>query len=80
MANTTKNRVIERLTVALVDFLKQSREHYLMDDEQGNNKRPERSLEGHRQVLAAIRDGDGEAAKRLMLEHLEAIERIVFKK
>jgi len=79
MASTTKNRVMERLTAALVDFLKQSREHYLLDDEQGNN-RPEKSLEGHKQVLAAIKKGDGEAAQRLMLQHLEEIERIVFKK
>ena len=62
MASATKNRVMERLTVALVDFLKQSRENYLMDDEQGNN-RPERSLEGHQRVLAAIKNGDCEAAR-----------------
>ncbi len=78
MASAAKNRVMERLTVALVDFLKQSRENYLLDDEQGNN-RPERSLEGHRQVLAAIKTGDCEAAQRLMLQHLEEIEEIVFK-
>ncbi len=79
MAGAAKNRVMERLTVALVDFLKQSRENYLLDDEQGNT-RPERSLEGHRQVLAAIKKGDSEAAQRLMLQHLEEIEKIVFQK
>ena len=79
MAGATKNRVMERLTAALVDFLKQSREHYLLDVEPGNN-RPERSLEGHKQVLTAIKKGDCEAAQRLMLQHLEEIERIVFKK
>ena len=79
MAGAAKNRVMERLTAALVDFLKQSRENYLLDDEQGNT-RPERSLEGHRQVLAAIKKGDSEAAQRLMLQHLEEIEKIVFQK
>ena len=79
MANATKNRVMERLIVALVDFLKQSRENYLLDDRH-DSKRPERSLEGHRQVLAAIKIGDGEAAKKLMLQHLEEIETIVFQK
>jgi len=79
MAGAAKNRVMERLTIALVDFLKESRENYLQDDER-DNKRPESSLEGHKKVLAAIRNGDCEAAKKLMLEHLEAIERIVFKK
>jgi GntR family transcriptional repressor for pyruvate dehydrogenase complex len=79
MAGAAKNRVMERLTAALIDFLKQSRENYLLDDEQGN-QRPERSLEGHRQVLAAIKKGDCEAAQRLMLQHLEEIEGIVFQK
>ena len=70
---------MERLIVALVDFLKQSRENYLLDDRH-DSKRPERSLEGHKQVLAAIKIGDGEAAKKLMLQHLEEIETIVFQK
>ena len=79
MASASKNRVIERLTVALVDFLKQSRENYLIDDEHGR-RRPERSLEGHKRVLAAIKKGDSEAAKKSMLQHLDNIERIVFQK
>ncbi|MHB8907466.1 MAG: FadR/GntR family transcriptional regulator [Syntrophales bacterium] len=79
MASATKNRVMERLTAALVDFLKQSREYYLLD-EGHDNRRPERSLEGHRQVLAAIKSGDGEAAKELMMQHLKEIERIVLQK
>jgi GntR family transcriptional repressor for pyruvate dehydrogenase complex len=79
MASATKNRVMERLIVALVDFLKQSRENYLLDDKHGY-KRPERSLEGHRQVLAAIKNGDGKAAQESMMQHLEEIEGIVFEK
>jgi GntR family transcriptional repressor for pyruvate dehydrogenase complex len=79
MASASRNRIIERLTVALVDFLEQSREHYLMDDEHGNS-RPERSLEGHKRVLAAIKKGDCQAAKESMLRHLEDIERLVFQK
>jgi GntR family transcriptional regulator, transcriptional repressor for pyruvate dehydrogenase complex len=79
MASSSKNRVIERLTVALVDFLKQSRENYLLDEEHGNS-RPERSLEGHKRVLTAIKRGDSEAAKESMLQHLEDIEKIVFEK
>jgi len=80
MASASKNRVIERLTVALVDFLKQSRENYLLDDEKYGNRRPERSVAGHKRVLAAIKQGDPEAAKKSMLQHLEDIERIVFQK
>ena len=77
MAGAAKNRVVERLMVALVDFLKQSRENYLLDDERGK-MRPERSLKGHRQVLAAIKKGDSGAAKDAMLHHLEDIEKIIF--
>lgn len=79
MASAARNRVMERLTAALVDFLEKSRELYLMDDERGD-MRQKRSLEGHKQVLAAIKAGDPEAAQRTMLEHLEEIERIVFEK
>jgi GntR family transcriptional repressor for pyruvate dehydrogenase complex len=79
MASASKNRVIERLTVALVDFLKQSRENYLIDEEKGV-RRPARSLEGHKRVLTAIKHGDSEAAKESMLQHLEDIEGIIFHK
>jgi GntR family transcriptional regulator, transcriptional repressor for pyruvate dehydrogenase complex len=79
MASATKNRVMERLIVALVDFLRQSREKSLMDEEH-DKKRPKRSLEGHRHVLTAIKNGDSEAARKLMLQHLEDIENIVFQK
>jgi GntR family transcriptional repressor for pyruvate dehydrogenase complex len=78
MAGASKNRVMERLTIALIDLLKQSRENYLTYDEQGN-KRPERSLEGHERVLAAIKNSDGEGARKLMRQHLEEIEAIVFR-
>jgi GntR family transcriptional repressor for pyruvate dehydrogenase complex len=78
MASATKNRVMERLMIAIVDLLKQSRGKYLMDDVQGN-KRPERSLEGHEQVLAAIKNGDGEGARKSMLRHLEDMEESVFR-
>lgn len=76
MASATKNRVMERLIIALVDLLKQSRERFLMDDE--HDKRSKRSLEGHRRVLSAIKKGDGDGARKAMLKHLEDIEEIVF--
>lgn len=80
MASATKNRVMERLIVALVDFLRQTREKSLMSDDEHRNKRSKRSLEGHRRVLAAIKSGDSEAAQKTMLQHLEDIENIVFQK
>jgi len=72
MVKATKNRVMERLIIALIDLLKQSREKYLMEEE--NDKRAVRSLEDHQRVLAAVKKGDGEAARKSMLQHLEDIE------
>ncbi len=77
LASATKNRVMERLMIALVDLLRQSREKSLTDDDEDDN-RSTRSLEGHRRVLDAIRRGDCNGARESMLQHLEAIERIVF--
>lgn len=78
MVKATKNRVMERLIVALIDLLKQSREKYLTEDE--NYERATRSLEGHQRVLSAVKKGDGDAARKSMLSHLEDIEGIIFHK
>lgn len=78
MARATTNRVMERLIVALIDLLKQSREDYLMENE--NDERAKRSLEGHRQILSAIKRGDSAAAQKSMLRHIEEIEGITFHK
>jgi len=78
LAGATKNRVIERLLLALIDLLHQAREDYLSEDER--NARAKRSLEGHQQILTAIKNGDCDGALTLMLQHLEDIERIIFQK
>lgn len=78
MAKATTNRVMERLVVALIDLLKQSRDQYLTENE--NDERAKRSLEGHRLILSAIKRGDCTAAQKSMLHHLEEIERIIFNK
>ena len=78
MAKATTNRVMERLIVALIDLLKQSREGYLMENE--NDERAKRSLEGHWQILSAIKKGDTTAAQKSMLHHIEEIEGIIFHK
>jgi GntR family transcriptional repressor for pyruvate dehydrogenase complex len=78
MANATKSRVIERLIIALIDLLKQARKQYLLEDE--NDERAKRSLEGHQRILAAIKKGDREAARTSMIQHLETIERIIFRR
>jgi len=78
MVKATKNRVMERLIIALIDLLKQSREQYLFEDE--NDERAVRSLEGHQRILSAVKKGDGNAARKSMLQHLEDIEGIIFHK
>ena len=78
MVKATTNRVMERLIAALIDLLKQSRQKYLTEDE--NYERATRSLEGHQRVLSAIKKGDGNAARKSMLQHLEDIEGIIFNK
>jgi len=78
MVKATTNRVLERLIAALIDLLKQSREKYLTEDE--NYERATRSLEGHQRVLSAVKKGDGDAARKSMLLHLEDIEGIIFNK
>jgi GntR family transcriptional repressor for pyruvate dehydrogenase complex len=76
VAGAAKNRVIERLSLALVDLLKQARREYLADDE--SNGRSKESLAGHRRILSAVKKGDSEEAKKAMSQHLEDIERITF--
>jgi DNA-binding FadR family transcriptional regulator len=63
---------MERLIVVLIDLLKQSHEKYLTAN--GNDERSKRSLEGHHRVLSAVKKGDGNAARKSMLQHLEDIE------
>ncbi len=75
LARAAKNRVMERLLIALVDLLEQTREKYLQDDE-----RAKKSLQGHRRVLSAIKNEDCAAARRSMLRHLEDVEGILFHK
>jgi DNA-binding GntR family transcriptional regulator len=42
--------------------------------------RPQKSLSGHRRILAAIKRRDGEAAQAAMFRHLEDVEEIVLNK
>jgi GntR family transcriptional repressor for pyruvate dehydrogenase complex len=75
LARMAKNRVLERLLLALVDLLGKTREKYLQTEE-----RMEKSLQGHQAILAAIKNGNGKAAKQAMRRHLEAVENTLFKK
>lgn len=75
LARMAKNRVLERLLLAIVDLLAQTREEYLQNEERAHS-----SLRGHQKVLAAIKAGDCAAAKEAMLHHLDSVEGLIFKK
>jgi len=75
LARMAKNRVLERLMLALVDLLSKTRETYLQSEE-----REFKSLRGHQDILAAVKNGNGMAARQAMRKHLEDVEGILFKK
>jgi DNA-binding FadR family transcriptional regulator len=75
LARIARNRVLERLLLALFDLLRQTRETYLQSDE-----RKRRSLQGHQKILSAIKRRNPVAARQTMRQHLEEIEDIIFKK
>ena len=75
MARMAKNRILERLLLALFDLLEKTREKYLQTEE-----RKQKSLQGHHEILTAIKSGNGPAARQAMRRHLEGVEGILFKK
>ena len=75
LARMARNRVLERLLLALVDLLGKTREKYLQTEE-----RKQKSIRGHRNILAAIKSGNGTAARQAMRRHLKDVEDIVFQK
>ena len=75
LARMAKNRVLERLLLALFDLMGKTREKYLQTEE-----RKEKSLQGHQAILTAIKDGNGTAARQAMRRHLEDVGNTLFKK
>jgi GntR family transcriptional repressor for pyruvate dehydrogenase complex len=75
LARMARNRVMERLLLALFDLLLKTRERYLQSEE-----RKQKSLNGHQHILAAIKSGNGTAARQAMRRHLEDVEDILFQK
>ena len=68
LARATHNRVIVSIMATLNDLLVESRALALKQ-----KGRPQRSVEGHEAVVAALRDRNAEAASRAMYEHIERI-------
>jgi GntR family transcriptional repressor for pyruvate dehydrogenase complex len=72
IATAANNRVILRILDVLMDLLRESRERSLQVA-----GRRQRSLAGHRRILAALHRRDPKAAEAAMRQHLEEIEAIV---
>ena len=75
LSRMTKNRVLERLSMAMMDLLSQTRGDYLQSEE-----RRRISVKGHQRILDAIKSGNGKAARKAMLNHLVDVEKLVFAK
>ncbi len=72
VALASGNSVVLKVLDLLMDLLRDTRQRSLQVP-----GRQQKSLAGHRRILAAIKRHDGEAAKYAMRRHLEDIEEIV---
>ena len=74
LTRAAKNKILISIMDSLMDSLAESRDKYLQVAE-----RPRRSLIRHKEILNAIKSGNSEEAARIMREHLEETETILFR-
>jgi GntR family transcriptional repressor for pyruvate dehydrogenase complex len=72
LARATRNRVVMRIMETLNDLLIESRKRTLRQ-----KGRPERSIQGHEAVVAALRRRDPEGAARAMHTHIDQIAELL---
>jgi GntR family transcriptional repressor for pyruvate dehydrogenase complex len=72
IALASGNSVVLKVLDILMDLLRETRERSMQVE-----GRPEKSLAGHRRILAAIKRQDAESAKAAMRRHIEDVEEIV---
>jgi len=72
IALASGNSVVLKVLDILMDLLRDTRERSLQLE-----GRPQKSLAGHRRILAAIKRHDVDAAKAAMRRHIEDVEEIV---
>ena len=75
VALASGNSVVLKVLDTLMDLLRDTRERSLQVE-----GRAQKSLAGHRRILAAIKRHDAEAAKSAMRRHIEDVEEIVLNK
>jgi GntR family transcriptional regulator, transcriptional repressor for pyruvate dehydrogenase complex len=72
IAMASGNSVVLKVLDILMDLLRDTRERSLQVE-----GRPQKSLAGHRRILAAIKRHDAESAKAAMRRHIEDVEEMV---
>ncbi|MDR7542956.1 MAG: FCD domain-containing protein [Armatimonadota bacterium] len=72
LAAATKNPVFVRVTARCMDLIQSTRGRLLQ-----SRARNQASLEAHRRILAAVRDGDAAAAEAAMAAHLDEVTRFI---
>jgi GntR family transcriptional repressor for pyruvate dehydrogenase complex len=75
VALASGNSVVLKVLDVVMDLLRDTRERSLQVE-----GRAQKSLAGHRRILAAIKRRDAEAAKAAMRRHVEDVEEIVLAK
>ena len=75
VALASGNGVVLKVLDIIMDLLRDTRERSLQVE-----GRPQKSLAGHRRILAAIKRHDAEGAKSAMRRHIEDVEEIVLNK
>ncbi len=75
IALAADNSVVLKVLDVLMDLLRDTRERSLQVE-----GRPERSMAGHREILAAIQHQDPAGAEAAMYRHIESVENIVLTK
>lgn len=75
IAMASGNSVVLKVLDVVMDLLRETRERSLQSE-----GRPQKSLAGHRRILAAIRRHDAAAAQTAMGQHIADVEKMVFDK
>ncbi|HXY03479.1 MAG TPA: FadR/GntR family transcriptional regulator [Terriglobales bacterium] len=75
IATAAENSVVLKILDVLMDLLRKTRERSLQTE-----GRQQKSLAGHRRILAALKQGDAKAAEAAMRQHLSEIEKLILPK
>jgi GntR family transcriptional regulator, transcriptional repressor for pyruvate dehydrogenase complex len=75
IALASGNSVVLKVMDVVMDLLRETRSRSLQTE-----GRPQKSLAGHKRILAAIRRRDAVAAETAMRQHIQDVEKMVFDK